>query len=115
MGFFFSKPAPVQEVVVPTVTPVKTAAPATPAAPATTTTTTTTTSSPCTSNTIPAYVEDPTYHGHGGRVFVMDGVCVPSTWSIDSTVTPPSGKKAYYIPPEVMETMYLQNLYSWTP
>ena len=62
------------------------------------------------SGSIPAYTEDPTYHGHGGRVFVKEGVAVPSTWKLTTEVTAPAGEKAYFIPREVMETMYLQNL-----
>ena len=73
MGFLFSKPQVEQKVVASVNTEAA-------AAPTTTTTTTTAASTPCTSNKIPAYIEDPTYHGHGGRVFVKDGVCVPSTW-----------------------------------
>ena len=82
MGFLFSKPHVEQNVAASVNTEAAAAKPVT--------TTTTTASTPCTSNNIPAYTEDPTYHGHGGRVFVKDGVCVPSTWSVDTSVPPPN-------------------------
>ena len=69
----------------------------------------------CGTSIIPAYIEDPTYHGHGGRVFVSSDACVPSKWTLDTGVTAPEGQKAYVIPRHIMETLYLQDLYQYTP
>ena len=104
MGFLFSKAH--QDA------PATPATTATPATPTVTPATPASSSTVCTSSTIPAYTEDVNYHGHGGRVFVQSGVCVPSGWQLDTSVTAPAGKTAFYVPPNLMEQLYLQNLYS---
>ena len=62
-------------------------------------------------NLIPAYTEDSTYHGHGGRVFVSKTATdIPASWKVTKAKAP-AGEKAYLISREEMETMYLQNLF----
>ena len=37
---------------------------------------------------IPAYTEDATYHGHGNRVFVANGLTVPASWTVVNSIAP---------------------------
>jgi hypothetical protein len=47
---------------------------------------------------IPKFIEDPTYHGHGNRVFVDASLTLSPEWIPTTSEATPAGMKAYMAP-----------------